>query len=668
MPPEDQKHPEAIKRQSQVAFDSDQQQTDWVQSLVTEVNAAQNDRSTWEVNLARFFKKRYGLRHGTKTSPWPGASNTHIALTDEKIRKLKPNYMNLAFEGTPLVTMFPVNGTPQEAAASAETFMDWLLRFYMDTVPGKNYFESMSLVTDWMLEKGFSIAKVIWHFQSRTITKVVDIDALPQQIKDVIEDPDLSDEELGLLLSQQSGLDLTDEEDKDQIEKAVKAFRNGDKFIPLKIEVEIYNGPRVIAVPPKDIIVPSDTTDVESARFIAHRMWMTMEELQQAELDGKYENTSEVVPGVGPGNASSSSSSLSVLENAKANKEGVHLFLQNSNLAEIWEIYTWFDIDGDGSPEKVVLTIDANSQTILRLIEFPYDHQKWPFIVYRNELNDDRWYSPRGIPEMLDHYQTIVTNQENAKLDRMTLANSLQFKYRIGSVNPSQIRFIPGQGIPVQRMDDLQELPISNLDASFDTEMAKIRGLAEQLIGQPDLSAGSLQKPQERRTAFEVSEVVALGRQVFSYDARLFNNSLQKMYDQIFDLWMQYGPDEVWVGATGSPPFKLTREQILGNFVMTPNGEISLLSRTVEVNQALQQLQIALSDQSGAVNQYEFWVNYLYKADPKMAKKGLNTREQFAATQQQRFQQQQAELQQKFQRDAVVAGRTPNPGQGQNGS
>jgi hypothetical protein len=153
-----------------------------------------------------------------------------------------------------------------------------------------------------------------------------------------------------------------------------------------------------------------------------------------------------------------------------------------------------------------------------------------------------------------------------------------------------------------------------------------------------------------------VAEATGLSRQVFSLDARLFKNSLQKLYGQIYDLWLQYGPDELYVAVTGGNPVQVTREQLRNDLVIVPNGEFTLLSRTLEQQRAFAILELAIGDQSGATNPYEAWRNYLLKVDPKASQRILNTPEMFQRIQQLRLQA----AEQEFARKAVIAGRTGN--------
>lgn len=659
------KNPESLDRTNKI---SPVISEDLIRELHGQIDGDIKDRGVRDDKLVRWYKKRFGMRGQGKSFPWPGASNIHVFLTDEKIRKLKPNYINLAFEGDTVVNFQALGATPIERATAAELLMDWVLKYKMNQAPGINYFRGLSIIVDRMLEKGKGYGKVIWDYQDIHTTTFVDITQLPMQIQQVIQDPLITDEELLAIIYQFSELDPNIDEDVKNANQMVVQFRQGKTTLRYKAKTVVYDGPRVIPVDDKDLIVPSFTTDIQSATRITHRLYLTENDLRISARNGKYlkEAVAEVIDSKQNSRTTKSGNtdrilSMEQIQVLKRQREGVSEPEHTYDLFEIWEIYFWHDIDNDGVKEKVVATYHPQTQTILRMIEFPYNHYKWPFVVFDYELNDDRFYSQRGIPELLDHYQTELTMQENNKLDRMTLANSLQFKYRIGAINPKNIRFIPGQGIPVHRMDDLQELPINNIDISYDNEMNRIRALAESYIGQPDINLQA-SMGGERRTAFEVSEMVSLGRQVFSFDARLFKDSLVKLYDQIFELWIQYGPDQMEIKATGSEPIVLTKMDIIGNFDIVPSGEFTLLSRTMEVQRAFADLQLAVNDTSGAVDKYNAWEIYFRKANPKNTKRLLRTREQYEQIQ--AIQQQQQMLQNQY--ELVKAGRVNLPGQNAN--
>lgn len=650
-----QEAPDALAKVN--ALKRDQAILDFVTGIRLEIEHAGTDRVAWEENTTRWFKKRYGIRPAVKNFPFPNASNTHIFLTEETIRRIKPNYLNLAFEGDPLCLFEPYGGTPVENAMNAEVHMDWLLRHHMDRAPGLNYIRALSIVVDLFLEKGFAFAKTTYEHQFRSYTETIDIDDLPEDIRLFITNSQTSTDEIAQLVADLTGMSLENPSQSDRIRAAVAEFKAGKDRVRLRVDATLYRGPRVSPIDPADLFVPPDTTDIETWRFGVHRMGMTLNELRGGEKAGKYHKDAVDQVAANPG--TKREDMFSTLKQTKASREGVTEYLASSSVLEIWEIYTWYDIDGDGVEEKVVITYHPSSQAILRVIEYPYRHGQWPVTRFEYELSDVRWYSPRGVPAFLDHYQTNATNLENAKQDYMTLANSLQYKYRTGSMNPGQIQWILGQGIAVNRMEDMEVFQMPRLDVSFDTELEKQRSLAKELIGQPDLAMAGMQQQQERRTAFEVSEMVSMAKQIFSLDARLFKASLQRMYYQIFALEMQYGPDEYWIRTTGSPkPVATPKEQLEGDYAILPNGEFSLLARTLEVDRARQIVELAIKDQSGAIDPYEAWQNYFLKFDPRASKRVLAKREVYQQIQQMQMQMKQAEITQKL----ALAGRIPATG------
>lgn len=675
----DNDHPEAIERNTKVKSAEDEDKK-FVDDIIAKVQKDINDRQTRRDKLNRWYEKRYGIRPQVLNFPWPGAPNIHIFLVDEKIRRLKPNYINLVFEGDPVATFQAIGRTPLENAQNAEILMNHLIKYRMNQYPGLNFFKAISLVTDRMLEKGLGWAKIVWSKINSRVSRSIDLNKLSPETLQVLAQPNLTDAILTDLILRQTELKSNKKEDRLEVEKIIKQIRAGEKVIKYKETIVRYNAPIVAPLDDPDIIFPVFITHIQTSPRLCIKIKYTENELNKDFKSGKYENVPELLKKLKKDNSDSAAQSdiivvnpndTQVLEDTKDTREGINMPRKRSELIEVWEIYTWKDIDGDGIDEKIVLTVEPTTGIKLREIAFPYDHDKWPVVGFPYEYNDDRILSPRGIPELLDNYQTELTLQENCKLARMRLSNTLMLKYRIGAVNPKQIRYIPTQGIGVHRMDDIQEMQMSNTDASYDNEMSKLRSLAGVYIGQPDTDLGDFAKGGgERRTAFEVNEAAALGRQIFSFDIRLFKDSLSQMYDQIFELWVQYGPLQDEIKITGGifeevegpdgqmeqklvTTKKLKKSDIVGNFVIVPSSDYSMLSRTFEQQRAFAELELSLKDTSGAIDKYNALQDYFLKIDPKGAQRKLRSRSEFEKIQRQQFEAQQQAIQDKKE----IAGR-----------
>jgi len=601
---------EQLEAQNEVVVDNVKE---FISGIIAEVNEADDTRDAYKEKLTRWYKKRYGVR-GTKNFPWPGCSNLHIPLVDKTIRKLKPSYVRL-FEPSETMAYFePVGPEDADKASKCEIFFDWLLKVRM------RVFKPAVLMIDKMLEKGKVIVKVIYQ---RTVTYTADvIDAI-----DIPVDVMLDDTAIPEWLKVTYGLDDSETE---QINAIAGKIRAGQRKIKVNIPQIDYDAPKWIVKDPLDIIVPPDTTDIQSARWICDISYFAENDLLIDAKGGKYDLgvvTEIIEKNIGKDKTKKDNT----IDTEKQARTGVYEELVGSNeLVRIWEICCYHDINGDKVKERCVLTICPDyPEKPLRFIEFPYEHGRWPFVEVPFEINGDSYYEARGVPEILDHLQTEMTIQHNQKIDRQTIANSLSFKYIPGVVNPSNIRFIPGQGIPVSRMDALEPLQVQNVEVSFEREEAILKAWAEEYIGVTDFGVASPLSPlSEARTKYEVQSVNMAKMQVFSLDGRIFQEAVKELFEQTWALWLQYGPDDVWVRvmnetnplAPNQPTFSgmnVSKNEIRGNFDIRPGGRIEGTNPVLEAQEALANLQMFKGDPY--INQKELRLNYLRKMDGKLA-------------------------------------------------
>jgi len=257
------------------------------------------------------------------------------------------------------------------------------------------------------------------------------------------------------------------------------------------------------------------------------------------------------------------------------------------------------------------------------------------------------------VPEKLDDLEKEITVQHRAKLNAMAISTAKTFKYRAGSnINPSNYRWIPGQFYPVRSMDDVQELVVTPPDINLEREEQILRTWAEQYMGSADFGlANPLSSLTEARTAQEIRAIQASARQALSLRGTLFQKAMGDVYNELFDLWHEYGPEEVWVKVTGSEPMRFTKEDLQGDYEFIPTGVIGETDRALEASKALSRIEVLLrAQQAGIGDEFEFMfgeaiLDWLEKDDVRVARRILRRRrpEEVQAIRQQRAQQQQAE-------------------------
>jgi len=605
-------NPEAVT--AVAAAISDEQ----VNKVVGAVNDALSHRSSWESKCETWYKKRYGIRN-KKEFPWPGSSNINLPLTDKVIRHQKPVFVNAVFGMNPVVSIEPLGDADPERANRVEAFYDWLLRYRM----GRSR-EAQIHNIDCFLTYGMSFMKCIWEHHTERSTRVLDISALDGQISKVARE-EVTDEEL-VQFAAQLGIVGNGPEDAAAFKSMAQQFRAGKAKLEVSVQATKYNAPRWVFVDPRDIVVPWDSLDdIDELPWIAHRMFLKPETILERGVGGVYDRAvSEQVASEARSRGRIKDSSR--INSIKESREGMYQTADNSSFIEVHEIYFHHDINGDGIAEKCVMTISPQSREVLRLIEYPYEHGMWPFTRFVHEMNEPRWYSPRGIPEMLNDIQTEINAQHNAKLDRMTIQNSLTFLVREGSIrNPANLKFRPGSYIPVRRMDDVKPLTMQALDYSFDNEERTLKAYAEEYVGITDFGLSNVNQRVERRTATEVSEISRVSDMVANLDLQVFQESMRRLHRQTIFLWAQYGDMSVMINVGGQPdPLVFDRFDLYKDFDLVPTGNMNNISSRSRVDKAYADMQVASNPVfSQYINHYEVLRDYFENSDFRSARRML---------------------------------------------
>lgn len=556
--------------------------------LVAEVERALTDRRIWEQKRRLHYSKRYGLR-AEKTFPWKGCSNLRIPLTDKILRRISPALKSSVFSVSPIVSIQPFGEMQESVARNVEYGYDWLLRYHMQRAR-----EELGYAHDNCISYGFGIVKNCWHYESEMETRKLELDFLDPEIdrKAYPEQP--------IRLELMSRLSLDEREHREQIADAVRQFKDGAEEIAVKLENVLYAAPRWYFVDSMDCIVPWDSgTDVDRLPWITHRSQMTRRELQVAKKNSGFDpkNTDQVIQCL----ESFSNKTEDELSTRQNFREGIGGDTKKSSVAEVWEIYYFDDKDGDGIDEKHVLTWSADKKLTLRDIPYEYEHGQWPFTRISFEENEPRWYSSRGAVEMLLDLQTEVDAQHNAKLDNMSIRNTVSLVYRAGSIRDTKWRYSPGAMFPTQRgPQDVSPLSFQPMDFSSNAEEENLRAWAEEYIGTPDFGISNINQRVERRTAKEVDTISNSAGAIASEFLERTQESHRRLHRQTLLLWAQYGKENVMIRVTGKPdPVLFSRYDLRKNYGLTPTGRLDNLTPQARLQRAAVALDLARDKVTG---------------------------------------------------------------------
>jgi hypothetical protein len=603
---------------------------DAIQQIIDDGNIAWNDTQRHRINFQRYFKKRFGIRPTITTWPWRNAANLFIPVIDKTIRRSKPRFIRLVESVNPRVTL------KSNLVGDDLGFVRAIERKFDDILLDKvQIVEKVALGVDKMLERGYFLGKVVQEFTPKEVEEVMYMDRLPDSWKEFLANPELSDDELGYAIANRFEMDVNDNEAIRQIRDAIAQFRSGQKIIRFKRTIDQTDYPSLYIRDPIKVTVPYDTQDIRYSRLVRDRLTMIDRDIQSNGESGLWdkENVYELLNRIGSSasrrdrikySGSKEEEYVEVLENIK---DGVY---PTGHLPDIDEYYFYFKWPGDILATPSVLTINSdNTDLPLRFIKYPYvdeygNPDVWPFSQVCFEIVSERYHAQRGIPQMLDSLQIEITNNHNAKQNHMTISTSLNIKAKRNS-NIST-NYIPGQPVWVNRMDDVEELNVQSKDVSFDNEEQILKEWVESYIGNVDdalKSQGSLTEP---RTQEEIQKLGDIEDNIVYGDLVIFQIGMNKIYQQLWNRWLQYGPETLSIQKADGSASTIEKEEIRRRFRLKPTGNIGNSSISKRKKDAL--VRLALYKDDPYINQYELRRQALELDDERVAEVLLLTGEQ----------------------------------------
>ena len=640
-------HPEALSEVNQIDLTGEVRE--FVTGLREDIQYHQNQRMAWETRVDRWSQLRYGIRN-SKTFPWPGAANYMLPLIDSDINQVKPAYVQLAFGVSPVVTYEPFGAEDVEPARKREMLMDFRLKNQMD------FFKPYVIGVDKMLEKGFVIFKVFWKFETRTYTEFFDLNDLDPDV--VVAMHQTTDEMLFAMIQEELKPDMEFDENVNAIWKAIKKFRAGKTKIEIEFLEKEHDEAAMIACDPKeDITVPIDTQDINDARFIDYKFWISKNQLKRAMRDGKYESYSDEDVESWFGKSYQD-------RYMQAQRDGI-LNFGHRDMILMHETCVWYDINGDGIDERCIVTWpDSDPEAILRFIENPYDHGMWPYVQVKREMIDDWFYASRGIPALDEDFQVGISQKFNQDIDTQTILNTPTWITRKNAVkNIRNLKYVPGQWLEVEDpTKDAQLVQNPNLTQStFLLTAQYLKGWANERLGRVSAATSSPvnipgQAEGGKKTAREVSSINFQSAQATSLDLMVFQMQMARVYYQIDALYEQFGAEEEEI-MVGQRPVKISRREIQGKFNMVPTGKFDNSLPEVRFAKSLNLLKIFGGDPD--VRQYELKKQIMQDLDMRLANKLLLTPEEIQMRDIQNMQMMQAQKSQAL-REQVALKRLSN--------
>jgi hypothetical protein len=546
----------------------------------------------WQTKQDKWHKLRMRIK-SPKSFPFSGCANIRMPTIETKIRKLKAALVNVLFGIRPIVQVVPTPTGNWETALKIEMFLDHLL---MNVMKIKN---NIIIAIDQSLEKGFFLVKPFWKVDIITRVEELKLDDLSVQEAEWLFDPSRTPEEVQQAIVARFDVDMSErvaEDNQAVLTDAVKKILSGEDAVKIQVKDVLCDYPELALCSPERVYVPTTTGyDVQNAKYIIHEFFLPLRDVKaNAKIKGWNTISTSEIEEMKKVDLQDQTTDIT-----KDKREGIERLQSEEELVKIHECYCWYDINGDGEEEKCVITIAPDFGKVLRKITIPFYSGKFPFVKFFYELTDDRWFSHRGIPEIIEDIVKEIDMQHMQKLDYGTMMNSPMFVYRAGMVNTNAQQFLFGQGLAVHGMSPLSDTfaPLNkqnpNVEFSYEREQMLLEAKIEELIGQVDFTLQSMINKRQPRTLGEVQMQNQNMQQVFSLDADLFRGQFEELINWVYELWCQYGSDEYEFMYFGQEmqkglKIKLTKEELQGKYRITIRGNDQNTNPQVRLQKAQQ--------------------------------------------------------------------------------
>ena len=561
----------------------------FIRKLAAKVRQDDQDRQVWKDKQVVAYNARLGLKRRTNR-PYPGAAEVPIPITDKFITKLKSMFVSVAtlMKKQVVVTLDDGEVSTPETKQSAEKIERALNNLIKKRDFG--WAKKVTLFVDYFLENGHAVFKVIEKFFSKTINRSINIEDNYSK-EDIQYLKSLKKDELRIILANREEMDLTDEEDLKQIDKAISQFKSSKKILTFT-KKEIYSEPTVIPERGLRIIVPSSGTETQRLPRICHDMWMGYEELLKLAKNKIYDlgTVESLNPDGGTNDEGLTNTSWAISEGISTMDVRSGLF--NVRECQTWYknekwVFTWVEQSGEENENNKSGVADIK---VLQELPLPYDHGMWTYVKHDYELKNTRWHSSRGVPEKIRGLHQTIEKMYNARLIRDELNNAPMWRVskQLGMAG-DEIRMRPGQVIQGEQ----GEIEMLNKGITTDVSSERLeqqaKAYAEEYLSITDFSNRSAVNQGSARTATEIQAINQSSTRQVNMDIALFLDTLSEVANHMYLICKQAVSRPTKIGGV-----LLTPEDFLVKVIVSWSGSLDATDSQMQMGKAIQRMEIVM--------------------------------------------------------------------------
>jgi hypothetical protein len=444
----------------------------------------------WDTQSSDGKKHQDKLAPGERVFPFEGASDTRVLLCDQIISDLTDLCCTSLARASLRVTATEMNDLA--IASASETLLSYFRKKMQSHI-----LSEAELVSSYAHTYGFALVQVSWEQETSLRNQKLTM----QQISEfAAQSQDGMAAELPALIGDKVNDDLVSEVlmgvfpvEREDAKAAVKSLREtGEASFP--VPYLCRNAPAISALAPyDDILFPEDTVDLQSARVIFRRVWLT-EEAVMAHVndDGWDEDWAEEL--IAKARGVSMNADEKSTQSTEAGDPSRH--------EELFEVFYAYSrrLNDEDIPAVYVTIFSPHIEGSAKHELLDYSHNQYPFVAYSAERVSRRLIDSRGVPHVVRTWQNEAKAQRDSIQDYTSLSTLPPYEYLKRNGPPPALG--AGQGVPVTKIGDVAFMSLPTREPSTAFQVVRgIEKMANQYFGlhDPEVPPTATQMKAQRR-------------------------------------------------------------------------------------------------------------------------------------------------------------------------
>tara|TARA_R110002167_G_scaffold19222_1_gene71221 strand:- start:796 stop:3279 length:2484 start_codon:yes stop_codon:yes gene_type:complete len=356
-------------------------------------------------------------------------------------------------------------------------------------------------------------------------------------------------------------------------------------------------------IPPEDLIVPYEASDISSAERITHAINMSLNEIKKQQVTGFYADVE-----ISDQDYSEDDSDIKLQIDEI---QGIESSYREDRNRTIYEIHTVLDIEGfedvdaNGEPTGLklpyIITIDEASETVLSIrrnyLETDPLKNKINYFVQYKFLPGLGFYG-LGLSHMIGGISKASTSILRQLIDAGTLANlpagfkarGMRIRDEDQPLQPGEFRDVDTTGGSLR--ENLIPLPIKEPSNVLMQLLGLLVDSGKRFAAIADMNVG------DSNAAMPVGTTVALlerGTKVMSAIHKRLHYAQKKEFQLLSKVFSDYLPPE-YPFAMGSAPSEIKQQDFDGRVDVVPVSDPNIFSQSQRITLAQELLQMVQSN------------------------------------------------------------------------